>query len=305
MQLNARAAFMALLLAWLPCKAAPDHMLFPGNFVLRYIETNGTNLHVRIGGKGSAVVLLHGFGETGDMWVKLATELSRSHTVVVPDLRGMGLSAMPADGYDKKTQGQDIAGVLDALGIQSTAVVSHDIGNMVAYAFASQYPQRVTRFAPIDAPLPGIGPWDEIARRHALWHWSFWGVDAERLVAGRERIYLDRFWNEFTAPGNIFSEASRAHYAALYARPGAMHTAFEQFKAFDQDVIDNQVFAAKGKLPMPVLAIGGGRSYGPLMAVVMRTVASDVTECVIPNSGHWLTEERPTETIAALLAFLN
>ena len=311
MQLHALAprhavlAFLSLLLAWLPCAAAPEFATYPASFALKNIDTNGTTLHVRVGGQGPAVVLLHGFGETGDMWVGLAVALSRRHTVIVPDLRGMGLSARPAGGYDKKTQAQDIAGVLDSLGIQTAAMVSHDIGNMVAYALAAQYPARVTRFAPIDAPLPGIGPWDEIARRHAVWHWSFWGADAERLVAGRERIYLDRFWNEFTAVGNSFPEASRAHYAALYAMPGAMHAAFEQFKAFDQDVIDNRAFAARGRLPMPVLAIGGGRSYGPTMALVMRAVASDVTESVIPYSGHWLTEERPAELIAALQAFLD
>ena len=114
----------------------------------------------------------------------------------------------------------------------------------------------------MDAPLPGVGPWDEIVRSHALWHFSFCGPDAERLVSGRERIYLDRFWNEFSADPKNFDEASREHYAALYAQPGAMHAGFEQFKAFDQDAIDNKAFVAKGKLAMPVLAVGGEKSFG-------------------------------------------
>jgi pimeloyl-ACP methyl ester carboxylesterase len=157
----------------------------------------------------------------------------------------------------------------------------------------------------MDAPLPGVGPWDEIVRSKALWHFSFQGPDAERLVAGRERIYLDRFWNEFSADPRSFSEASRRHYARLYAQPGAMHAGFNQFAAFDQDAIDNKAFVAKGQLTMPVLAVGGDKSFGPTMAVVMRAAASDVTEVVIPSSGHWLMEEQPRATIAAIRTFLD
>ena len=279
---------------------------FPAGFRAEQIQTNGTTLHVRVGGQGPAVVLLHGYGETGDMWAPLAAELARDHTVVVPDLRGMGLSSRPASGYDKKTQGQDIAGVLDALRIERADLVTHDIGNMVGYAFAAQHPDRVARFVLMDAPLPGVGPWDQIVcNNHALWHFSFWGPDAERLVAGRERIYLDRFWNEFSADPARFGEAERAHYAGLYAQPGAMHAGFEQFKAFDQDARDNRAFVARGKLAMPVLAIGGEKSFGPTMAVVMRAAASDVRELVIPDAGHWLMEEQPAAAIAAVRAFLG
>jgi pimeloyl-ACP methyl ester carboxylesterase len=278
---------------------------FPADFRIQEIQTNGTNLHVRLGGQGPAILLLHGYGETGDMWAPLAAELARDHSVVVPDLRGMGLSSRPERGYDKKTQGQDVAGLLDALKIEKADLVTHDIGNMVGYAFAAQYPARVTRFVIMDAPLPGVGPWDEIVRSRALWHFSFQGPDAERLVAGRERIYLDRFWNEFSADPKSFSEASREHYAKLYAQPGAMHAGFNQFAAFDQDAIDNKGFVAKGRLTIPVLAVGGDKSFGPTMAVVMRAAATDVTELVIPNSGHWLMEEQPAATIAGIRAFLD
>jgi pimeloyl-ACP methyl ester carboxylesterase len=277
---------------------------FPATFHTQRIPTNGTTLYVRIGGKGPAVVLLHGFGETGDMWAPLAAKLVARYTVIVPDLRGMGLSARPAGGYDKKTQGQDVAGVLDALKIDKADLVTHDIGNMVGYAFAAEYPARVHRFVLIDAPLPGIGPWDDIVKSHALWHFSFWGPDAERLVAGRERIYLDRFWNEFSADPKKFTEASRQHYARLYAQPGAIHAGFEQFKAFDQDAIDDKAFVAKGKLTMPVLALGGEKSFGPTMAVVMRAAATDVHEGIVRNSGHWIMEENPDATIALVTDFL-
>jgi pimeloyl-ACP methyl ester carboxylesterase len=284
---------------------ATDVQPFPAGFRTQGIGTNGTTLHVRVGGEGPAVILLHGYGETGDMWAPLAADLARDHTIVAPDLRGMGLSARPASGYDKKTQGRDVAGVLDALGIERADLVTHDIGNMVGYAFAAEYPVRVTRFALLDAPLPGIGPWEEILKSPLLWHFRFGGPDMERLVAGRERIYLDRFWNEFSADPTSFGEAAREHYARLYAQPGAMRAGFSQFAAFDQDVIDNLAFLAKGKLTMPVLAVGGEKSFGPMMAVVMRAAATDVHEVVIAGSGHWLMEEQPAATVAAVRGFLD
>ena len=282
-----------------------DMQPFPAGFRTQDIPTNGAIIHVRIGGQGPAAILLHGYGETGDMWVPLAAELTLDHTVIVPDLRGMGLSSRPEDGYDKKTQGHDVAGVLDALKIERADLVTHDIGNMVGYAFVAQYPSRVARFVLMDAPLPGVGPWEEILKSPLLWHFRFGGPDMERLVAGRERIYLDRFWNEFSADPKAFSEISREHYARLYAQPGAMHAGFAQFAAFDQDAIDNGVFVAKGKLTMPVLAVGGEKSFGSTMAVIMRAAATDVQELVIPNSGHWLMEEQPVATVAAVRAFLD
>jgi pimeloyl-ACP methyl ester carboxylesterase len=278
---------------------------FPKSFAERDIATNGTTMHVRVGGHGPAVVLLHGYGETGDMWAPLATDLARDHLVIVPDLRGMGLSTKPTGGYDKKTQGKDISGVLDALKIQQTDLVTHDIGNMVGYAFAAENRGRVTKFVLMDAPLPGVGPWEEILKNPLLWHFRFGGPDMERLVSGRERIYLDRFWNEFSATPARFSEGSRVHYAALYARPGAMHAGFAQFAAFDQDAIDNKAFLAAGKLGMPVLAVGGAKSFGPTMATVMRFAASDVTQAVIPDAGHWLMEEQPTATVKVVRDFLD
>jgi pimeloyl-ACP methyl ester carboxylesterase len=269
------------------------------------IETGGATIYARVGGTGPAVVMLHGFADTGDMWAPLAAALIGKRTVVVPDLRGMGLSSHPPAGYDKKTQAQDVARVLDKLGIDKADLVTHDIGNMVGYAVAAQFPARISRWVVMDAPLPGIGPWDEILKSPMLWHFNFRGPDMERLVAGRERIYLDRFWNELSARPEAIDEATRNHYAALYARPGAMHSAFEQFAAFTQDAVDNKAFSAKGKLGMPVLAIGADKSFGTAQADVLRFVASDVTGQVIANSGHWLMEEQPAATMAAIAAFLG
>ena len=278
---------------------------FPASFKTQTIETNGTKIFVRVGGHGPAVVMLHGYGETGDMWAPLATALAKTHTVIVPDLRGMGLSAHPATGYDKKNQGLDVSGVLDKLKIGKVDVVAHDIGNMVAYAFVAEQPERVTHLVLTDAPIPGVGPWEEILKNPLLWHFRFGGPDMERLVKGRERIYLDRFWNEFSADPKNFDEASRVHYAKLYARPQAMHDGFEQFHAFDQDAIDNKAFLAKGPMTMPVLAIGGDKSFGPTMAVVAKAAFTNVRGVVIKSAGHWVMEENPTDTVAAVTKFLN
>jgi pimeloyl-ACP methyl ester carboxylesterase len=292
-----------MLLAAFACFASIKP--YPASFKTETVTANGTRIFVRVGGHGPAVVLLHGYGETGDMWQPLAVHLARNHTVIVPDLRGMGLSAHPAAGYDKKNQGRDIADVLDALHVGKVDVVAHDIGNMVGYAFVAENRDRVRRFVVMDAPIPGIGPWDEILKSPLLWHFHFGGPDMERLVAGRERIYLDRFWNDFSADPRRFSEADRQHYAKLYASPGAMHSGFAQFAAFEQDAKDNQAFLAQGKLTMPILAVGGEKSFGPTMAVVMRATATNVTGSVIPDAGHWLMEEQPEATIAAVSNFVD
>ncbi|WP_288192363.1 alpha/beta hydrolase [uncultured Phyllobacterium sp.] len=295
---------LGILALAVPASAqVPD---FPASFKTQEITTNGATIHVRVGGDGPAVVLLHGYGETGDMWAPMASDLARDHKVIVPDLRGLGLSSKPQAGFDKKTQAGDVAGVLDALKIDRADLVAHDIGNMVGFAFAAQHPERVNRFVLIDAPVPGVGPWEEILKNPLLWHFRFGGPDMERLVAGRERIYLDRFWNEFSATPSHFTEASREHYAKLYALPGAMHSGFAQFAAFDQDAADNRAFlAAGGKLSMPILAIGGEKSFGPMMATVMRAAATDVTEGIIPDSGHWIMEENPEATTKMVRVFLD
>ncbi len=294
----------ALLCTWIsPASARIER--FPATFRTQEIETGGARLHVRVGGSGPAVLLLHGFGDTGDMWAPVAKLLVKDHTVVVPDLRGMGLSSHPEGGYDKKTQARDIAAVMDALKIDKAELVTHDIGNMVGYALAAQFPDRVTRWMVIDAPLPGIGHWDEIIRSPQLWHFNFRGPDVERLVKGRERIYLDRFYNELSANPKAIDEATRRHYARLYARPGNMHAAFNQFAAFVQDAIDNKAFLAKGKLAMPVLAVGADHSFGTGMADEIRFVASDVKSAVIVNSGHWVMEEQPAQTTAMIVKFVD
>jgi len=277
---------------------------FPSAFKAQTIQGDGAALHVVVGGKGPAVVLLHGFGDTGAMWSPLAARLAAKHTVVVPDLRGMGLSSHPDGGYDKWTQAGDIRAILDRLGIDRAVVVGHDIGTMVAFAYAARYRDRTERLVVMDAPVPGIPPWEQIVRNPLLWHFSFGGPDAEHLVAGRERIYLDRFWNEFAGDPKKVDEATRAYYAKLYARPGAMRSAFAQFLSIPKDAEMNQQVVAN-KLAMPVLAVGGAKSFGANEAVVMRNAATNVTEVVIPDAGHWLMEEAPEATMKAVQQFID
>jgi pimeloyl-ACP methyl ester carboxylesterase/uncharacterized RmlC-like cupin family protein len=305
--MGARRLVSCALAGWLSCGLPTLAVTFdfPRGFRTQEVETNGTILHVRIGGSGAPVVLIHGYGDTGDMWAPLAADLARDHTVIAPDLRGMGLSAVAPDGFTKKNQAEDIAGLMTALKIARADFVAHDIGNMVAFAFAMAHPERATSIVLMDAPIPGVGPWDEILKSPLLWHFRFGGPDMERLVAGRERIYLDRFWNEFSASPTHFAEAARHHYAELYARPGRMHAGFLQFAAFDQDAIDNRASLARGRLKMPVLAVGGDHSFGPTMAFVLRFAADDVREAVIADSGHWLMEEQPQATVTAIRSFLD
>lgn len=284
------------------CNAQPA---LPSTFQAKTIHSpEGADIYVRWGGTGPVVVLVHGYAENSDSWAPLAADLMRDHTVVVPDLRGIGRSSKPAGGYDKKTQAKDLRAVVTTLGFDKTAVVAHDIGNMVAYAYAAMYPDKVDRLVVMDAPIPGIEPWNTILLNPGVWHFNFHGPDAERLVAGRERIYFDRIWNDFTGDPSQPDEATRNIFAATYAQPGGMRAGFAQFAAFSTDAADNRVFE-RVKLTMPVLAVGGEKSFGALQAVIMRHVAMNVQEAVVPRSGHWLMEESPDYTVNLVRKFLD
>jgi len=298
-----RIAFLIALSISIATIAASQPSL-PAGLTSRTIATpDGAQIYVRYGGSGPVVLLIHGFGDTGEMWGPVVRDLEHSHTVVIPDLRGMGRSSHPEDGYDKRTQAADLRAVMTTLGYDHSAVVGHDIGNMVAYAYAARYPDKVERLVVIDAPLPGIDPWDEVKCSPQTWHFNFRGPDVERLVKGRERILLDRFYNELSAHPERIDEATRAYYATVYAQPGAMHSAFAQFAAFAKDAEDNKV-TQRTKLTMPVLTIGGEKSLGEALGQQAKLVATDATVIVLKDTGHWVLEERPKETTEALEKFL-
>jgi pimeloyl-ACP methyl ester carboxylesterase len=280
---------------------------FPATFHAQQMPVTGGTLYVRVGGHGPTVLLLHGFGDSGDMWEPVVEVLVKNHTVVVPDLRGMGLSSHPEGGYEKTAQARDLIGILDQLKIREVALVTHDIGNMVGYALAAQYPARVAKWVVMDAPLPGLGNWQSQLTNPKTWHFNFRGPDTERLVAGRERILLDRFYNELSANPAAIDEHTRDHYAELYAKPLAIHDAFSgQFAAFSKDAEENKALSAKtGKLTMPVLAIGGDHSYGASMKTELEYVASNVHGAVVVNSGHWIMEEQPAQAVDLIAHFVE
>jgi len=289
-----------LLVSSTPFAAGPA----PG-FVDRFAEVNGVRLHYAIGGKGSAVVLLHGYAQTSHMWRPLMPELAKRHTVIVPDLRGAGASAKPESGYDKKTMAADIRALLASLGIDKASVVGHDIGLMVAYAYAAQFPQATERLVLMDAFLPGIGEWKNVWLLRDLWHFHFHGQVPLALVKGRERTYFEHFWNDFAAdPKRSVSEANRKVYARAYAQPGGMRAGFEYFRNFERDAQD---FAEMGKtkLTMPVLVLTGEKASGTFLIEQAKLVASDVKGQVIKGSGHWLIDEAPAAVIPALVDFIE
>jgi pimeloyl-ACP methyl ester carboxylesterase/quercetin dioxygenase-like cupin family protein len=297
------AAFAILTFLTTLCYA--EHPSLPSSFQSKTIHSpEGADIYVRWAGSGPVVILVHGYAENSDSWAPLAADLMKDHTIVVPDLRGIGRSSKPEGGYDKKTQAKDLRTVITTLGFDNTVVVAHDIGNMVAYAYAALYPDKVERLVVMDAPIPGIEPWNTILLNPGVWHFNFHGPDAERLVAGRERIYFDRIWNDFTGDPSKPDEDTRNFFTASYAQPGGMRAGFAQFAAFSTDAADNKIFE-QVKLTMPVLAVGGEKSFGPLQAVIMRHVAVNVQEAVVPHSGHWLMEESPAYTVSLVRKFLD
>ncbi|HEY0367902.1 MAG TPA: alpha/beta hydrolase [Pyrinomonadaceae bacterium] len=271
----------------------------------RFASVGGVRLHYLIAGKRDPVILLHGYAQNSHMWRPLIPELAKTHTVIAPDLRGFGQSAKPSDGYTKKAMAQDIHALAISLGLRKEIVVGHDIGLMVAYAYAAQYPTEVDRIVLMDAFLPGVGDWTTVWLLRDLWHFHFYGETPLKLVTGRERIYFEHFWNDFAADRkHSVSEADRRFYAAAYAQPGAMRAGFEVFRAFEQDAKD---FAelARIKLTMPMLVLTGEKASGNFLIEQARLVDSNVDGVVIKGSGHWLIDEAPKQVIPQLVAFIN
>lgn len=271
----------------------------------RFAEVNGTKLHYLSAGQGDPVLLLHGYAQSSHMWRPLIPGLAKTNLVIAPDLRGFGASDKPEAGYTKKTMAQDVHALAASLGLNKTAVVGHDIGLMVAYAYAAQYPDEVSRIALMDAFLPGVGDWTTVWLLRDLWHFHFYGKTPLALVEGRERIYFEHFWNDFAAdPTKSVSEVDRQLYATAYAQPGAMRAGFEVFRSFEQDAKDFAGFAAT-KLAMPMLVLTGEKASGEFLIAQGRLVADTVEGVVVKGSGHWLIDEAPEQVIPALLNFLT
>ena len=290
--------------ACLPTVAPKAEQLPPG-FTEKSATVNGVRINYKIGGQGPAVVLLHGYAETSHMWLPLMPQLATNHTVIVPDLRGAGNSERPQGGYDKKTMAKDIHELVQQLGFKEVSIVGHDIGLMVAYAYAAQFPSEVNKVVLMDAFLPGVGDWKSVWLMRDLWHFHFYGETPLALVKGRERTYFEHFWNDFAADRtHSVPEVDRQFYAAAYARDDGMRAGFEYFKNFEQDAKD---FAALSttKLNMPLLVLSGEKASGTFLIDQAKLVATNVTGNVVQGSGHWLIEEAPDQVIPALVTFVN
>ncbi|HWW01071.1 MAG TPA: alpha/beta hydrolase [Candidatus Acidoferrum sp.] len=267
-------------------------------------EVNHIQIHYLSSGKGEPIVLLHGYAETSRMWLPLIKELEKTHTVIAPDLRGAGGSSTPADGYTKAVMAQDIHALVVSLGYKKVEIVGHDIGLMVAYAYAAQYPSEVSKIVLMDAFLPGVGDWTQVWLMRDLWHFHFYGETPLALVKGRERLYLEHFWNDFAADRNhSVPEADRVFYAREYARPEHMRAGFEYFKAFEQDAKDFEQFS-KTPLTMPMLVLSGEKAGGQFLIEQGKMVDANVEGVIVTGSGHWLMEEAPEKVIPLLVNFL-
>ena len=274
------------------------------NTVSRYLDVAGTKLHYLTAGNGPALVLLHGYAETSLMWKPIIPVLAERFTVIAPDLPGIGDSDIPTDGMDMKSAAVRIHDLVRALGVQKSAVVGHDIGLMVAYAYAAQFPAEVTKLVLMDAFLPGVAGWEAIYNNPGIWHFRFNGATPEALVQGRERTYFEYFWNDLAADRTrSLPQADREAYIAAYARPGRMHAGWAYFVSFLKAAKDFEQLS-RTKLTMPVLTIGGDKSLGEALGQQAKQVATDVKVVVLKNAGHWVLEEQPKETSEALKSFL-
>jgi pimeloyl-ACP methyl ester carboxylesterase len=297
---------LALCLLAVLATISPAHAAdFGPGFKTHAVVVDGTMLSVIVGGNGPPVLLLHGYAEDSRMWKPLAIALAPRFTVIAPDLPGIGASSVPRSGLDMKTAAVTIRSAVHSLGYAKVCVVGHDIGLMVAYAYAAMYPQEVKKLALMDAFLPGVSGWEAVYDNPVLWHFRFTGATPGALVKDRERIYFDYYWNTFAADKNrSLSEASRRAYTQAYARPGRMAAGWAYFESFPKTAVDFAALA-KNKLAMPVLSIGGDKSAGAVLGAQAKLVASNVTVIVLKDTGHWILEEQPGKTISALSRFLE
>lgn len=271
----------------------------------RVVDVNGIKMYYLVAGKGDPIVLLHGFAETSHMWRPLIAELAKTNEVIAPDLRGFGSTAAPESGYTKKEMARDVHALVKSLGYSKIRLVGHDIGLMVAYAYAAQYPSEVERLVLMEAFLPGVGEWNNVFLLRDLWHFHFYGKTPLALVTGRERTYLEHFWNDFAADGTkSVPEADRQFYAREYAKPGRIKAGMEVFKAFPTDARDFAVFS-KTKLQMPLLVLSGEKAGGTFLIEQGKMVADNVEGVLVPGRGHWLMEEAPDQVIPKLVKFLK
>lgn len=276
----------------------------PEGFRHASMLVNGVNIHYVTGGKGEPLVLIHGFGQNWYMWNRLLPEFSKHYTVIVPDLPGLGESDKPKTGYDKKTMAAVIHGLVEKLGYKKIDLAGHDIGLMVAYAYAAQYGPEVHKLALMDALLPGVEPvWSQV--KASAWWFGFFGWSASgAIVAGKEKEFLTNFWPVVGHVKDPFTAEETKEFIRAYQVEGATTGAFHWFGAFDQDASDNKEFM-KHKLKMPVLAMGGEYFGAAFLEDHCKLIAEQVSASNIKGAGHWIVQENTAQVQKDLLDFFN
>jgi pimeloyl-ACP methyl ester carboxylesterase len=270
----------------------------------RSAKIDNVQLHYLTAGKGPPVLLVHGYAETSRMWRPIIPMLAEKFTVIAPDLPGIGESSIPSDKIDMITSAERIHSLVRSLGVEKARVVGHDIGLMVAYAYAAKFPAETEKLVLMDAFLPGVPGWEPIYNAPNIWHFRFNGEYPEKLVQGRERLYFEYFWNVFAADKDrSIPQADRKAYAEAYAKPGRMRAAWAYLASWPQLAKDFAQLSQR-KLTIPVLSIGGEKSLGKELGEQAKLVAENATVIVLPNSGHWILEEKFKETSEALTNFL-
>ena len=270
----------------------------------RFADVEGVRFHYLTAGKGPVVILLHGYTQTSRMWRPLIPRLAEKFTVIAPDLPGIGDSSIPRNSFDMKTAAVRVHALAKSLAVAKARVVGHDIGLMVAYAYSALYPAEVEKLVVMDAFLPGVPGWELAYDNPNMWHFRFNGATPEALVKGRESIYFAYFWNDLAADkAHSLPAADREAYVAAYSRPGRMHAGWAYFAAWP-DTARTFAELAQTQLSMPVLSIAGEKASAAILGPQMKRVATNVTVIELKGSGHWLMEERPKETMDALVDFL-
>ena len=270
---------------------------------------NGIQLHYVIGGeKGDLIVLLHGWPQTWYEWRNIIPQLiANNFTVIAPDLRGLGDSEKPQTGYDKKTIAEDIYQLVKKLGYSKIYLVAHDWGGPVAYSYAAAHPQDVNKMVILDTSVPGFGLEEAENFSKRIWHFSFHAVRdlPEKLIEGKEDTYLNWFYDYWSYNQSAITSEAREEYIKQYSKPGALRAGFEYYRASFEDAEQNKEYAKEKLLDMPILTIGGETGFGNLTITSFQKVANNVTGITLPNTGHFIPEERPNFVTKQILEFFR
>ncbi|MFJ9352162.1 alpha/beta fold hydrolase [Streptomyces sp. NPDC101237] len=294
-----------------PTTSASSGERLPAGFSEHKTKVAGTGIDYVIGGRGPTLVLIHGYPQTWYEWHDIMPALAKHYTVIAPDLPGAGESDAPASGYDKKTMAAHLHGLLASLGKdRDVNVVGHDIGTMVAYSYAAQYPDSVKKLVLSEAPIPDKSIYKFPAltdRGPGVWNFGFFSLRTglpESLIRGHEETWTSGFMRSIAVKKDALTDDDLRVFSSYLRDYAHLEASFAWFRTFPQDIADNARLRKK-KLTMPVLAIGADGSLGEEVGTQVRHYAKDVTPVVVPDSGHWIYEEHPKEMTHLLLRFLG